>query len=67
MGSGSGVDHGHTEKMTGRQKNLIVGILSQLRLGADMTKILIPVDFLEPRSLTERVTDFYTHGHLITE
>ena len=56
-----------SEKMTGRQKSLILSILSQLRFGADMTKILIPVDFLEARSLTEKVTDFWTHGYLITE
>eukprot|EP00818_Percolomonas_sp_WS_P006390 CAMPEP_0117443970 /NCGR_PEP_ID=MMETSP0759-20121206/4986_1 /TAXON_ID=63605 /ORGANISM="Percolomonas cosmopolitus, Strain WS" /LENGTH=398 /DNA_ID=CAMNT_0005235995 /DNA_START=269 /DNA_END=1465 /DNA_ORIENTATION=- len=53
--------------MTGRQKSLILSILSQLRFGADMTKILIPVDFLEARSLTEKVTDFWTHGYLITD
>eukprot|EP00817_Percolomonadidae_sp_ATCC50343_P006040 CAMPEP_0117429792 /NCGR_PEP_ID=MMETSP0758-20121206/9322_1 /TAXON_ID=63605 /ORGANISM="Percolomonas cosmopolitus, Strain AE-1 (ATCC 50343)" /LENGTH=363 /DNA_ID=CAMNT_0005217147 /DNA_START=166 /DNA_END=1254 /DNA_ORIENTATION=- len=30
-----------------------------------MTSILIPVDFLEPRSLTEKLTDFLSHCHLM--
>ena len=47
-------------------KSLLMQFMGQLKIGMDLTKIPIPCDFLEPRSLLEKLTDFNTHVHLLT-
>lgn len=49
------------------QKGLLMHLLSQLRIGMDLTRVTIPSYFLEPRSLLERLTDFTSHPQLIIE
>lgn len=36
-----------------------------VRPGMDLTKIALPTFVLEPRSLLERVTDFFSHPELV--
>lgn len=38
---------------------------STVRPGMDLTKIALPTFVLEPRSLLERVTDFFSHPELV--
>ncbi len=39
--------------------------LTPVRPGMDLTKIALPTFVLEPRSLLERITDFFSHPDLI--
>jgi hypothetical protein len=48
-------------------KNVIIGMLSQLKTGMDLHKVPFPTFVLEPRSMLERITDFVSHPHLILE
>ncbi|KLT38849.1 hypothetical protein CC85DRAFT_289140 [Cutaneotrichosporon oleaginosum] len=45
--------------------NILMALISQLRPGMDLTKIALPTFVLEPRSLLERITDFFSHPDLI--
>lgn len=36
-----------------------------MRPGMDLTKIALPTFVLEPRSLLERITDFFSHPDLV--
>jgi len=42
-------------------KSIIMGIIAQLRKGADLHRVTLPTFVLEPRSMTERITDFLRH------
>lgn len=46
-------------------KNVIVGMISQLKKGMDLHKVPFPTFVLEPRSMLERITDFVSHPQLI--
>lgn len=46
-------------------KSIIFQLLSQLKIGMDLTRVMIPCNFLEPRSLLEKLTDFFTHGNIV--
>lgn len=46
-------------------KNIIIGMISQLKNGMDLHKVPFPTFVLEPRSMLERITDFVSHPHLI--
>ncbi|SGY63409.1 BQ5605_C007g04798 [Microbotryum silenes-dioicae] len=46
-------------------KNMLLALVSQLRIGMDLSKITLPVFVLEPRSMLERVTDFHSHPELL--
>ena len=48
-------------------KNVIVGMISQLKKGMDLHKVPFPTFVLEPRSMLERITDFVSHPQLILE
>ena len=39
--------------------------LTKVRPGMDLSKIALPTFVLEPRSLLERITDFFSHPELI--
>lgn len=60
-----GADDENTEELGDKQKNIIWQIIGQLKIGMDLTKVLIPVDFLEDRSLLEKLTDFITHCNIV--
>ena len=46
-------------------KNILMGIISQLRQGGDLHKITLPAFILEPRSLLEKLCDFMVHPDLL--
>ena len=46
-------------------RNVVVGMLSQLKKGMDLHKVPFPTFVLEPRSMLERITDFVSHPRLI--
>ncbi|RSH88673.1 hypothetical protein EHS25_002900 [Saitozyma podzolica] len=69
--SGAGGEEGgennpnDTSQLDKDEGNLLLAIIAQLRPGMDLTKIALPTFVLEPRSLLERITDFFAHPDLI--
>jgi hypothetical protein len=49
----------------GAQKRVKWGLMAVVRPGMDLSKIALPTFVLEPRSLLERITDFFSHPDLI--
>lgn len=47
--------------------SVITHLLSQVRIGMDLTKIVLPTFILERRSLLEMYSDFFAHPDLFTE
>uniref|UniRef100_A0A2K6KGZ0 Oxysterol-binding protein n=1 Tax=Rhinopithecus bieti TaxID=61621 RepID=A0A2K6KGZ0_RHIBE len=45
-------------------KSVIMHLLSQVRLGMDLTKVVLPMFILERRSLLEMYADFFAHPDL---
>ncbi|KAI6128725.1 hypothetical protein EDD16DRAFT_77529 [Pisolithus croceorrhizus] len=45
--------------------SIITALISQLRVGMDLSKVTFPTFVLEPRSMLERITDFMSHPDLI--
>jgi hypothetical protein len=48
-----------------KPQSLISHLVSSLSSGQDLTRVLIPTFFLEPRSLLEKYTDLWAHPQLI--
>ncbi|XP_048580502.1 oxysterol-binding protein-related protein 11 isoform X2 [Nematostella vectensis] len=55
--SGEEPEHQSVEE----HKSVILHLLSQLKLGMDLTKVVLPTFILEPRSLLEMYADFFAH------
>jgi oxysterol-binding protein-related protein 9/10/11 len=47
--------------------SLISHLLSQLRIGMDLTKVVLPTFILEKRSLLEMYADFLAHPDLFVK
>lgn len=47
-------------------RNLLLALISEIRIGMDLSRIPLPTFVLEPRSMLEKLTDFMTHGELLT-
>ncbi|KAK4129329.1 Oxysterol-binding protein [Parathielavia appendiculata] len=47
------------------QGNVLSHIISQLRPGADLSKVVLPTFILEPRSMLERITNFMCHPEML--
>jgi hypothetical protein len=45
--------------------SVVTSLISQLRVGMDLSKVTFPTFVLEPRSMLERITDFMSHPDLI--
>lgn len=45
--------------------SLVLSLISQLRVGMDLSRVTFPTFVLEPRSMLERITDFMSHPDLI--
>lgn len=45
--------------------SIISSLISQLRVGMDLSRVTFPTFVLEPRSMLERITDFMAHPDLI--
>uniref|UniRef100_H2YQU4 Oxysterol-binding protein n=1 Tax=Ciona savignyi TaxID=51511 RepID=H2YQU4_CIOSA len=48
-------------------KSVIMHLLSQVKLGMDLTKVVLPTFILERRSLLEMYADFFAHPDLFVE
>lgn len=53
------------EEIEEEPRNIILGMISQVSVGMDLSKISFPTFVLEPRSLLERITDFMSHQDII--
>eukprot|EP01132_Coremiostelium_polycephalum_P003983 gene3983-4984_t len=47
-------------------RNLLISLLSELKIGIDLSKVPLPTFILEPRSLLEKFTDFMAHGDILS-
>ena len=48
----------------GANKSVISHLLSQVRIGMDLTRITLPTFILERRSLLEMYADFFAHSDI---
>jgi hypothetical protein len=60
-----GLDGDDTEVLDNNTKSLLMSMMGELKIGMDLTKVPIPCDFLEPRSLLEKLTDFLSHCQIL--
>ncbi|KAK2679677.1 hypothetical protein RAB80_004858 [Fusarium oxysporum f. sp. vasinfectum] len=49
------------------QGNVLSHIISQLRPGADLSRVVLPTFILEPRSMLERITNFMCHPEMLLQ
>ncbi|KAG8930495.1 hypothetical protein FRC02_004110 [Tulasnella sp. 418] len=54
-----------TSVLDEEQGSIIMSMISQLRIGMDLSKVSFPTFVLEPRSMLERITDFMSHPELV--
>ncbi|KAK4116873.1 Oxysterol-binding protein [Canariomyces notabilis] len=47
------------------QGNVLSHLISQLRPGADLSRVVLPTFILEPRSMLERITNFMCHPEML--
>ncbi|KAI0146905.1 Oxysterol-binding protein [Xylariaceae sp. FL1272] len=62
---GSGDVEDDTQVMEADQGNVLTHIISQLRPGADLSRVVLPTFILEPRSMLERITNFMCHPEML--
>ncbi|OAD74939.1 hypothetical protein PHYBLDRAFT_144291 [Phycomyces blakesleeanus NRRL 1555(-)] len=60
-------DSHDTEVLEENSRNIIVGIISQLRKDMDLSRVALPTFILEPRSMLEKITDFMAHPDILLE
>ena len=54
-------DGGDETVVSDEQGSVLSHIISQLRPGADLSRVTLPTFILEPRSMLERITNFMAH------
>lgn len=64
-GRGSGETDEDTQVVEPDQGNVLSHIISQLRPGADLSRVVLPTFILEPRSMLERITNFMCHPEML--
>lgn len=60
-----GSDPNDTEVLDEEPRNMLLSLISQLRIGMDLHRVTLPTFVLEPRSMLERITDFLSHPDFI--
>ncbi|TFK47943.1 Oxysterol-binding protein [Heliocybe sulcata] len=60
-----GAEPDDTSILDENEGSIIMSLISQLRVGMDLSKVTFPTFVLEPRSMLERITDFMAHPDLI--
>ncbi|KAL2174668.1 uncharacterized protein P884DRAFT_279907 [Thermothelomyces heterothallicus CBS 202.75] len=65
--SGEGTDPQEDDTLVvePEQGNVLSHIISQLRPGADLSRVVLPTFILEPRSMLERITNFMCHPEML--
>lgn len=58
---------GQTEEVGEENKSLLMHLLKQVRPGMDLSKVVLPTFILEPRSLLEKLSDYYYHCDILEE
>ncbi|KAL8665639.1 MAG: hypothetical protein Q9202_002143 [Teloschistes flavicans] len=58
-------DESRAEQAGGEDETVLSHIISQLRPGADLSRVVLPTFILEPRSMLERITNFMAHPELL--
>ncbi len=58
---------GGTDEVEPDHPSVLGHLIRQLRPSQDLTRVLIPAFFLEPRSLLEKMADVMMHPQLILE
>jgi hypothetical protein len=53
------------EKEDENNRSIIMGIIDQLRKGTDLHRVSLPTFVLEPRSMCERLLDFFSFQYLL--
>lgn len=53
--------------VSSEQGNVLTHIISQLRPGAELSRVTLPTFILEPRSMLERITNFFSHPDLLID
>lgn len=53
------------EQIDEKQGSILMGIIKQLRIGMDLSRVTLPTFILEPRSFLERMSDFMIHNDLL--
>ncbi|KAF8665102.1 hypothetical protein AX16_000569 [Volvariella volvacea WC 439] len=61
----SDTDPESTSILDENEGSIIGSLVSQLRVGMDLSRVTFPTFVLEPRSMLERITDFMSHPDLI--
>ncbi|KXS96803.1 hypothetical protein AC578_8316 [Pseudocercospora eumusae] len=61
MEAHSDAEDGDETVVSSEQGNVLTHIISQLRPGADLSRVTLPTFILEPRSMLERITNFMAH------
>ncbi|KIM21995.1 hypothetical protein M408DRAFT_333118 [Serendipita vermifera MAFF 305830] len=65
VSSGDAPDDAETSVLDEEQGSIVMSLISQLKIGMDLSKVTFPTFVLEPRSMLERITDFMSHPDLI--
>lgn len=55
------------DEVDGEGQNILMGIISQLRLGSDLSRITLPTFILERKSMLERITNQMQHPDILLE
>eukprot|EP00834_Sanchytrium_tribonematis_P001708 NODE_44_length_33449_cov_1.575742.p8 type:complete len:375 gc:universal NODE_44_length_33449_cov_1.575742:4895-6019(+) len=63
----SAAENENQEVLDDQPRSILLGIISQLRKGADLHRVTLPTFVLEPRSYLERITDFMSHPDIMLE
>lgn len=56
-----------TEVLEDNSRSILMGIINQLRKDMDLQRVTLPTFVLEPRSMLERVSDFFSHPDILIE
>ncbi|XP_033095563.1 oxysterol-binding protein-related protein 8-like isoform X3 [Anneissia japonica] len=62
-----GLENTQSETLGEENKGLIWGLIKQVRPGMDLSKVVLPTFILEPRSLLDKLSDFYYHADMLSE
>lgn len=55
------------DEVDNESQSILMGIISQLRLGSDLSKITLPTFILEKKSMLERITNFFQIPEILIE
>jgi len=53
------------EPLQPENKGLVMMLLKQVRIGMDLSRVVLPTFILEPRSMLEKLSDYLTHVELL--